>query len=212
MGQGQSQQQAPGAWPTAPNGATVTPPVQKGALIAVCGMTGSGKSTFIQRLTGQQVKIGHNLHSGKCSLLSKHHFHSLTSVKETSSVQEVHCTLGQHEVTLVDTPGFDDSELSDTEVLTILTNWLQTSFIEGTRLSGIIYLHPITQVRMGNTSARNLKLFRKLCGDNNLGNVLLVTNRWEVCDKGTAERRFQELTSQGGFWGRLLDLGASAHR
>ncbi|KAM0209048.1 hypothetical protein ACHAQD_011362 [Fusarium lateritium] len=120
--------------------------------------------------------------------------------------------MGQLSVTLVDTPGFDDTDLSDTEVLTILTNWLQTSYIEGTRLCGMIYLHPITQVRMGNTSARNLKLFRKLCGDENLGNVLLVTNKWEICDGRTAEGRFQDLTAAGGFWRRLLDLGASAHR
>jgi len=31
--------------------------------IAVMGMTGSGKSTFIRTLTGQDVIIGHGLHA-----------------------------------------------------------------------------------------------------------------------------------------------------
>lgn len=34
-------------------------------VIAVFGMTGTGKSTFINKLTGANVKIGHNLHSSK---------------------------------------------------------------------------------------------------------------------------------------------------
>lgn len=34
--------------------------------IAVMGPTGSGKSTFISKLAGSAVKIGHNLKSCKC--------------------------------------------------------------------------------------------------------------------------------------------------
>ena len=33
-------------------------------IIAVCGMTGSGKSTFITRLVGRDIGVGHGLHSG----------------------------------------------------------------------------------------------------------------------------------------------------
>ena len=34
--------------------------------IAVMGMTGAGKSAFIQRVTGRQdVKVGHTMSSGK---------------------------------------------------------------------------------------------------------------------------------------------------
>lgn len=36
-------------------------------MIAVCGMTGTGKSTFIQRLSGKQVKVGHGLYSREFS-------------------------------------------------------------------------------------------------------------------------------------------------
>lgn len=40
-------------------------------MIAVMGPTGTGKSTFISKLAGQEMKIGHNLTS--CKKHSKHH-------------------------------------------------------------------------------------------------------------------------------------------
>jgi len=44
-------------------------------LIAVFGMTGTGKTTFIERVSGQKLNVGHNLRSctcPACSFLSKH--------------------------------------------------------------------------------------------------------------------------------------------
>lgn len=38
---------------------------QKGVLIAVCGMTGTGKSTFVGKVAGQAVDVGHGLKSRK---------------------------------------------------------------------------------------------------------------------------------------------------
>ena len=38
-------------------------------LIAVCGMTGIGKSTFVGKASGKPVKVGHGLKSRKCALL-----------------------------------------------------------------------------------------------------------------------------------------------
>lgn len=36
--------------------------------------------------------------------------------------------LDGHDVTLVDTPGFDDSKRSDTEILILIANWLKSSY------------------------------------------------------------------------------------
>ena len=44
-------------------------------LIAVFGMTGTGKTTFIEKVSGQKLNVGHNLRSctsPACSFLSKH--------------------------------------------------------------------------------------------------------------------------------------------
>jgi hypothetical protein len=40
-------------------------------VIAVCGMTGTGKSTFISRVTEKQVAVGHGLQSGGHALAAK---------------------------------------------------------------------------------------------------------------------------------------------
>ncbi|KAH8663862.1 P-loop containing nucleoside triphosphate hydrolase protein, partial [Ilyonectria robusta] len=163
-------------------------------MIAVCGMTGTGKSTFIQRLSGKKVKVGHGLYS------------------ETYDPEEVHCTIDAHAVTLVDTPGFDDTTRTDAEVLQSLADWMEKTFVAGTLLSGIIYLHRITDVRMTHASLRNLTLFRKLCGEENLSNVMLVTSWWEVCEPEIAIAREAELKSQGTFWGTMISQGATTDR
>ncbi|CAL8578089.1 hypothetical protein XPA_003890 [Xanthoria parietina] len=71
------------------------------------GPTGVGKSTFISKLAAKEMKIGHNLSS--C----------------TQEVEEVPCKVGNHYVILVDTPGFNDTNRSDTEILTALADWMK---------------------------------------------------------------------------------------
>lgn len=46
----------------APSGSN---PQNADIVIAVMGVTGAGKSTFIRTVTGQNVKVSHNLESGK---------------------------------------------------------------------------------------------------------------------------------------------------
>ena len=85
-----------------------------------------------------------------------------------------------YDVYLVDTPGFDDTEMSDTDVLLTFVDWLNLQYKNELKLSGLIYLHRITDDRMTGTATRNLTMMRKLCGDENLKNVLLATTRWEM--------------------------------
>ena len=75
------------------------------------------------------------------------------------------CEVGPYSVTLVDTPGFDDNSRSDTEILKLIADWLQRSFDKNMLLSGVLYLYDITENRMGGSSMKNIKMFRKLCGD-----------------------------------------------
>lgn len=51
------------------NGSSPNDDISQAKIIAVMGMTGSGKSTFIQKLTGTtEVTVGDGLHS--CELVS----------------------------------------------------------------------------------------------------------------------------------------------
>ena len=84
-----------------------------------------------------------------------------------------------HEVTLVDTPGFDDSDREDTDILLELAAWLALQRQNEVKLTGLIYLHRITDNRLGSAAMRNLRMMGALVGEDNMKNVVLVTNRWE---------------------------------
>ncbi|KAF3808313.1 hypothetical protein GCG54_00006934 [Colletotrichum gloeosporioides] len=145
----------------------------KRILIAVFGVTGTGKTTFIKALAGEaasQLRTGHTLES--C----------------TQEIETVDFKLDGHDVTLVDTPGFDDSERSDTEILELIANWLGSSYKDNTLLSGIVYLHRISD----------------LCGTENLSKVCLLTTMWDKVTPEFGEAKERELKSPDGFWGLMI--------
>ncbi|SMQ55269.1 unnamed protein product [Zymoseptoria tritici ST99CH_3D7] len=168
--------------------ATIKPPI----VIAVFGQTGTGKTSFIKAVTGKNLEIGH----------------SLTSC--TDAVREVPCTIDGENVVLIDTPGFSDTHLSDTEILRRIAEWMQDAYDEGSLLSGIIYLHRITDVRMDGPSLKNLRMMKKLCGTETLRNVVLTTTMWENVTPDDGRRREKELAQK--FWKNLLNEGAKIAR
>ena len=108
--------------------------------------------------------------------------------------------------------GFDDTHKSDREVLEGIASWLSTAYSRDIKLSGVLYLHRITDVRLGGTSLRNLTMFKKLCGDQFYPRVFLITTRWDEVSKIDGEKREQELISKSDFWGTMIKGGASFER
>jgi hypothetical protein len=51
--------------------------------------------------------------------------------------------------TVLDTPGFDDVALTDSEILQDLATELASIYKGQRKLVGLIYLHDISQVKMG---------------------------------------------------------------
>lgn len=129
----------------------------------------------------------------------------------TQDVEEVPCKIGDKHVILVDTPGFNDTIRSDTEILMSLVDWMKESYKEK-ELSGIIYLHSISDVRMTRSSLQNLRMFRKLCGDDNLQNVILATTKWGITTESDALAREEELCSNNEFWGLMIKDRAMVER
>lgn len=79
-------------------------------------------------------------------------------------------------------------------------------------LSGIIYLHSLTDARMTGSSIQNLRMFRKLCGDENLQNVIMATTKWGITPQQDALEREKELLSPTGFWGVMIAQGSLIRR
>ena len=73
------------------------------------------------------------------------------------------------QVHLIDTPGFDDTNRSDSDVLKDLAYWLGISYEKKKiQLTGLIYLHPISHTRMAGTPFKNLRTFRKMVGSGSM--------------------------------------------
>lgn len=115
-------------------------------------------------------------------------------------------------VYLVDTPGFDDTNRSDNEVLSEIAAWLTTSYNNQIRLSGIIYLHRISDIRMQGSAKKNLFMFKKLCGQKALKNVILATTMWDRISEAEGEARENELTTTPDFWGWMVSQGSKVYR
>ena len=74
------------------------------------------------------------------------------------------------------------------------------------KLTGIIYLHEITQTRMFGTIRKNLDMFKKLCGDEALRNVVLGTTKWDEVKPDKGQQREQELKDK--HWKEMLERGS----
>ncbi|RSM14695.1 hypothetical protein CDV31_005277 [Fusarium ambrosium] len=167
----------------------------KDVWVALMGVTGSGKSTFISHCTAQKATVGNGLQS--CTRnVEVYSFTYRPGVK----------------VHLVDTPGFDDTNRQDGAVLGEISGWLSKTYTEQIYLSGILYFHRISDIRMQGTGKMNMWLLRKLCGREAVNKVVLTTTMWELVEEKTAELRLKELEETEEFWGYMKKNGAGVHR
>ncbi|KAK0709940.1 hypothetical protein B0T26DRAFT_624484, partial [Lasiosphaeria miniovina] len=162
------------------------------------GMTGSGKSTFISRLTGQasEAGVGHSLASA-----------TVDTACYTAAID------GRRVVRLVDTPGFDDTSRPAGDILRSIAARLATIQRARQRVAGIIFVHRITDVRLGGAAIKTLHVLQRLCGPAAYGRVLLATTMWADAafrsgGRAAAEAREDQLRA---YWdGGDLFAGRSA--
>lgn len=69
-----------------------------------------------------------------------------------------------YEVHLIDSPGFDDAVLLESEVLLKIATYVNTTYKLKQTLAGVIYIHDITQQRMRASGLRNLRTLENMIG------------------------------------------------
>ncbi|RFN48651.1 hypothetical protein FIE12Z_7117 [Fusarium flagelliforme] len=144
-------------------------------VIAVMGVTGAGKSTFINQVTGENVEIGHGLTS-----------HTIGVSIYTHRITPERC------VYLVDTPGFDDTSRNDIEILKEVAFFFSQIYRKNVQLAGIIYLHRISDNRVSGTALKNLDMFKQLCalpdvGDQRERELIATSEFWGAMHTGGSQ-------------------------
>ncbi|OAL50803.1 hypothetical protein IQ07DRAFT_478164, partial [Pyrenochaeta sp. DS3sAY3a] len=163
-------------------------------VVAVMGLTGAGKSSFIKNITGREdITIGHN---------------GFDSVAETSEIAAYNFQQSNRRYVLVDTPGFDDTFQSNDVITQKILQWLESSYRAGTKLNAIVYLHSISQPRLTGSAFENLCMFRKLCGDDGLAQVVLATTFWDHVSPVEGNDRVRQLKEDNSLWGRMWKAGS----
>lgn len=119
-------------------------------------------------------------------------------------------SIGGSTALLIDTPGFDDTSRTDSEILTEIARILSAQYALGVQLKGIIYIHRITDIRYNRTAVKTFEIFKKICGHEALRNVLLVTSRWDGIDEAKGADRERQLKEK--FWAYMVDRGSNISR
>jgi hypothetical protein len=115
-------------------------------------------------------------------------------------------------VHLIDTPGFDDTETKESDILRRIAGWLGDAYENKIRLSGLVYLHRITDPRMPGSAKRNLHMFQRVCGSKCLPGVVLVTTMWNIVNAEDGARREKELVETEDFWAPMVRSGSGVLR
>lgn len=118
--------------------------------------------------------------------------------------------LPDRDIIFVDTPGFDDTTRSDSEILESISETLVGQYELGYLLRGIIFVHQISERRLKGSDVKNLELFQKICGDLALKNVVLVTSGWDEIDEDRGmerERQYRE-----DIWSSMIRKGSKMMR
>jgi hypothetical protein len=114
---------------------------------------------------------------------------------------------------LIDCPGFDDPSATDAETITAILTYLNTTYHQGKKLHGIIYMLNITNKRIRGIDRRNIAMFQRLCGVGFYPNVVLGTTHWDKLKTvSEGEDREKELVTNPQFWGDFASKGSKLKR
>jgi len=129
----------------------------------------------------------------------------------TEKCDIVKVQLGAQSVYVVDTPGFDDTDRTQGEILEDISKFLATQYAFGLQLRGIIYLHRITDPKVQGSTLNNFIMFKEICGREALENVILLTTMWDVVEsESIGAKRQQELRDD--FWADMIENGSMVRK
>ncbi|EKM75638.1 hypothetical protein AGABI1DRAFT_79586 [Agaricus bisporus var. burnettii JB137-S8] len=161
------------------------------------GPTGAGKSNFIHTLAENETAVGHGL----------------ASYTSGVSAYRLKCS-DDIDIVLVDTPGFNDTHLSDRRILEVTAKWVKEVGKRDLQVLAFLYLHRISDNRMGSASRKSLKIFQKTAGKDFFSRVTLMTTMWpdpaDTVEMEESEVREAELRKE--YWAMMIEEDSKVER
>ncbi|KAJ3493619.1 hypothetical protein NLJ89_g10973 [Agrocybe chaxingu] len=128
--------------------------------------------------------------------------HGLASYTQSTEVLRYFDKHLQQSIILVDTPGFYHTDRDDLDMLRAIAQWLKKTCGSGTQISGVIYFHRISSDHTAGPVRALSKALRRICGDDALNCIGLVTTMWDEIPEG--------IKREGQFGNALLGTQSAA--
>ncbi|RXW23213.1 hypothetical protein EST38_g2621 [Candolleomyces aberdarensis] len=162
-------------------------------VILIMGPTGAGKSTFVNNILHENTPRGNRAAvSDSFQLCTADVAQYFVTIPERLAKKY---RTGHRQLIIVDTPGFGDPNVRDSDILHSIATCLASSCHAGTRVGGVIYVYPIYPDRMTGDDRSNLKALQQKCGETALSKVVLATTRWNICPPEAGDKRESEIRS-----------------
>lgn len=116
-----------------------------------------------------------------------------------------------YEVHLIDSPGFDDSMVSDHQVLHQIADFVNHIYSFDWNIGGIIYLYDISRAKMAAGGKLNIRMLEQFTGRDRWKHITLVTSKWGCFKGGHSDLKHErQLREKDGFWKQMLTAGYPA--
>ena len=115
-----------------------------------------------------------------------------------------------YRIHLIDSPGFDDGNVQDSENLNKIATFINVNYRLKKRLAGVLYLHDITKGKMGDVGTKNLRMLEGMIGQHKYNNCTFVTTKWGCSNRTDEEFREKTLTTSNKYFGNMLECSRHA--
>ncbi len=86
------------------------------------------------------------------------------------------------------------------------------SYENGTLLTGILFLQPLSQVRLQGSEKKRTRLFKAIMGENAYQRVVIATTMWNQLSEAEATARQNQRKIRADIWGDMVSRGARVVR
>ncbi|TFK19339.1 hypothetical protein FA15DRAFT_760110 [Coprinopsis marcescibilis] len=165
-------------------------PLQNDLIVVVVGQTGSGKSTIINWIAGDDLASIHHGLTPQCTSISP-------IVIPSGRMFSSH--LQGKRLVLVEVPGFNQGDVDDEDIWSRLRYWVGKNYGPRRRVDAILFIHDISQQRIHTSkNFMNRERYIQILKDaaSNLHRLLFLTTFWQIPPIKLDETREKEFLEE----------------